>query len=93
VRAEIDANEPLLDLVLDEQGFTILPFCAIARQSRSQQLSAARIVSPEISRNLKLVVTASHPVSATCRHTIGLVHEIVREHRALAKWKMPVGNQ
>jgi DNA-binding transcriptional LysR family regulator len=88
VQAEIDANEPLLDLVLDEQGFTILPFSAIAGKRRSQQLSAARIVAPEISRSLKLVVTASHPVSSTCRQSIGLLREIVREHRALAKWKM-----
>jgi LysR family nitrogen assimilation transcriptional regulator len=88
VRAEIDANEPILDLILDEEGFTILPFSAIACNIRARQLSAARIVAPEISRNLKLVVTPSHPVSTTCRHTIGLVHEIVREHSDLAKWKL-----
>ena len=89
VRAEIDANEPLLDLVLDEQGFTILPFSVIAGKHRAGQLAAARIVAPSISRNLSLVVTASHPVSPACRHSIGLVNEIVREHRALAKWKLP----
>jgi DNA-binding transcriptional LysR family regulator len=87
VRAEIDANEPILDLILDEDGFTILPFSAIARSSRNQQFSAARIVSPVISRQLKLVVTPARAVSATCRHTIGLVHEAVREQAGLAKWR------
>jgi LysR family nitrogen assimilation transcriptional regulator len=86
VRAEIDANEPILDLILDEEGFTILPFSAIARNSRGQQLSSALIVAPEISRNLRLVITPSHPVSATCRHSVGLVHEVVRAYADIARW-------
>ena len=89
VRAEIDANEPILDLILDEEGFTILPFSAIARPGRRELFSAARIVDPEISRNLKLIITASHPVSPTCRHSIGLLHDIVREYRPVARWKLP----
>ena len=88
VRAEIDANEPLLDLVLEEQGFTILPYCVIARKSRAEQFSATRIVDPEISRNLKLVVTPSHPVSASCRQTISLVHDIVRAQASRARWTL-----
>ena len=86
VRAEIDANEPLLDLVLDEAGYTILPFSAIATKSRIDKLSASRIVSPEISRNLKLVMTPSRPVSPICRQTSGLVKRIVEELSAKAKW-------
>lgn len=88
VQAEIDANEPLLDLVHEEQGFTILPYCTVARASRSQQFSATRIVDPQISRKLKLVITASHPVSATCRRAIGLVRQIVGDCAETARWRI-----
>ena len=89
VRAEIDANEPILDLLLDEEGYTILPFSAIARTSRRDQFSAARIIEPGIGRKLKLVVAASHPVSMICRHSIGLLHDVVRAHRDVARWRLP----
>lgn len=86
VRAEIDANEPLLDLVLDEAGYTILPFSAIANKNRIEKHAASRIVSPEISRNLKLVMTPSRPVSQICRQTASLVKRIVGELSVKAKW-------
>jgi LysR family nitrogen assimilation transcriptional regulator len=86
VRAEIDANEPLLDLVLDEAGYTILPFSAIAKKSRAEKHSASKIVSPGISRNMKLVMTPSRPVSQICRQTSSLVKRIVGELSTTAKW-------
>ena len=86
VRAEIDANEPLLDLLLDEKGYTILPFSAIAHKSRIQKHSASKIVSPEISRNMKLVMTPSRPVSQICRQTSSLVKRLVGELSSKAKW-------
>ena len=86
VRAEIDANEPLLDLVLDKVGYTILPFSAIAKKSRIEKHSASRIVSPEISRSMKLVMTPSRPVSQICRQTSSLVKRIVGELSSKAKW-------
>ena len=86
VHAEIDANEPLLDLVLDEAGYTILPFSAIAKKSRLEKHSASKIVSPEISRNMKLVMTPSRSASQICRQTSGLVKRIVGELSSKAKW-------
>jgi LysR family nitrogen assimilation transcriptional regulator len=88
VAAEIDANEPLLDLVLDRSGYTILPFSAIARKSRAMQYSASRIVSPAIYRNLKLVTAPSRTLSRIGQKTLGLVKRIVRESSSRAKWVM-----
>lgn len=88
VIAEIDANEPLLDLVLDEAGYTILPFSTIARQSRMHQFSAARIVAAEITRSLKLVMTSQRPLAAIGRETAHLVRQIVQEQAEIARWKL-----
>ena len=86
VLAEIDANEPLLDLVLEKSGYTILPYSAVATRSRKDKYSVSKIVSPEISRNLKLVITPSRPVSQVCRQTSRLVKRIVAEMSSRAKW-------
>jgi DNA-binding transcriptional LysR family regulator len=86
VLAEIDANEPLLDLVLEKARYTILPFSAVATKSRIDKYSVSRIVSPEISRNLKLVMTPSRPVNQVCRQTSRLAKRIVAELSSKAKW-------
>lgn len=88
VQAEIDANEPLLDLVHEERGFTILPYCVVARKSRQHQFSATRIIDPTISRQLKLVTAATHQASATARVATALVHEIVDEFAETAQWRV-----
>ncbi len=89
VLAEIDANEPLLDLVLDAAGFSILPFSAIARRDRIRQFAAARIVAPEITRVLKLVPTPHQPLPPIGRACARLLRQIVAAEAASAKWRLP----
>lgn len=85
VIAEIDANEPLLDLVLDEAGFSILPLSTIAR--RESQFSAARIVSPGITRSLKLIQSAQ-PLPAIGRETARLVRQIMSQQARVGRWQL-----
>lgn len=92
VIAEIDANEPLLDLVLENAGYSILPFSAIARSGRAGQFSAARIVSPGIERSLKLVQASQQPLSAVGRETARLVRSIIAEKAAVARWRLQADN-
>ncbi len=89
VIAEIDANEPLLDLVLDAAGFSILPFSAIARRDRARQFTAARIVRPEITRALKLVPTPHQPLPPIGRACARLLRQIVAAEARNAKWRLP----
>lgn len=91
VIAEIDANEPLLDLVLDQAGFSILPFSAIARRDRINQFSCARIVSPGISRSLRLIQTTQQPLTAIGRETARLVRQIISEQSEIARWQLIAG--
>lgn len=91
VIAEIDANEPLLDLVLDQAGFSILPFSAIARRGRIEQFSAARIVSPQITRSLRLLQASAQPLTAIGRETARLVRQIVIDQAEIARWRPSSG--
>ena len=86
VVAEIDANEPMLDLVLDKAGYAILPFSAIARTIHAENFSASRIVDPGITRNLKLVMSSSRSASRVCRKTVGLVKQVVKDLSKTANW-------
>ena len=88
VLAEIDANEPLLDLVHDAGGYTILPYSAIARSSRRDQFGAARIVAPQITRKLKLIGARHLPPTPIGRETARLVRKIVDQQAKAARWLM-----
>ena len=88
VRAEIDANESLLDLVLDEGGYTILPYSAIARPHRIEQFSAVRIVQPEITRHLKLVTASDRPLPPIARETPRLLRDILQQQAGAARWQV-----
>ena len=88
VLAEIDANESLLDLVLDEGGYTILPYSAIARPHRMKQFDAIRIVKPEISRQLKLVTASNRPLPPIARETPRLLRRILRQQADRARWQI-----
>ena len=88
VLAEIDANEPLLELILDEGGYTILPYSSVARSSRRDQFRAARIVAPQITRKLKLVAAGRMPPTPIGRETARLVRRIVGEQASAARWRL-----
>ncbi len=88
VLAEIDANESLLDLVLEENGYTILPFSAIARPHRVKQFSAARIVKPEITRQLKLITASNRPLPPIARETPRLLRRILQQQAGTARWQI-----
>ena len=92
VLAEIDANESLLDLVLNEGGYTILPYSAIARPHRVEQFNASRIVKPEIARQLKLVTASSRPLPPIARETPRLIRRILQQQAATARWQIGVSN-
>ena len=86
VKIEIDSNEPLLELIIAGEGFTILPFSAIAGKSRLGQLSAAKIINPEIPRNFMLTTAANRPFPAVCREAARQIRIIMQNHALQARW-------
>ncbi len=87
VQIEIDANDPLLDLILEGEGFSILPFSTIARKHQLSGLSAARIVSPDITRQLLLATAPGRPMTPLCREVARQVPAIMRSFAKVARWK------
>ena len=84
---EIDANDPLLDMVLDGEGFAILPFSSIARKHYSARLSAARIVSPRITRKLLLATPAGRALPAAGREAAAQIRQLMTGGLRGAGWR------
>ena len=86
VKIEIDSNEPLLELIIAGEGFSILPFSAIAGESRMRQLSAAKIIDPDIQRNFMLATAVNRPFPAVCREAAHQIRVIMQKHAKQARW-------
>ncbi|MCP4768152.1 MAG: LysR family transcriptional regulator [Gammaproteobacteria bacterium] len=86
VKIEIDSNNPLMELILAGEGFSILPFSAIGGKSRFEQLAAAKIVNPEISRGFLLATAVNRPLSAVCREASRQVRIVMQEYAGEARW-------
>lgn len=86
-KIEIDSNEPMLELVLAGEGFSILPFAAIAGKERFEKLSAVKIVNPEISRRMLLATAGNRPFPAVCREATKLLRKLMQENAEKARWQ------
>lgn len=86
IKIEIDANDPMLELVIAGEGFSILPFGAIAGTSRFEQLAAAKIVKPEISRGFLMITPVNRPFPAVCREAAYQIRLIMQELASEARW-------
>ena len=86
IKIEIDSNEPMLELVLAGEGFSILPYSSIAGKHRFANLAAAKIIDPEISRGILLVAASNRPFSAVCREATHQVRSIMQECANKARW-------
>ncbi|ETF03528.1 hypothetical protein W822_11575 [Advenella kashmirensis W13003] len=62
----IDADSGLMQKCITEQhgGYTVLPWHAIKEEVENKQIQAARIIEPEIARNISIVVN-NNPSKAT----------------------------
>lgn len=87
IRFEIDATDPLLDLLVDGEGYSILPFSTIAKKSQCARLGVARIVAPAIYRRLLLVLGPARTSSSLCREVARQLRRIVHEVAPAARWK------
>lgn len=84
---EIDPNDPLLDLILEGEGYSILPYSTIARKHQLSGLSASKIVSPEITRRLLLAVASGRPMSTLCRAVARQIPVTMKAYEKEARWQ------
>ncbi len=87
-RIEIDANAPLLDLILDGEGFSIMPYSIIAQKRQRFGLSAAEIVEPALTRKLSMFIARRRPVTPLVREAARQVRAVMSEHASDTRWSM-----
>jgi LysR family nitrogen assimilation transcriptional regulator len=89
--AEIDAHEPLQEMVLGTQCYTILSLAAVHRQPR--QIHTARIVGPSIKRTIYCATHSKRPLSAAARRVEQLLKLQLTDSLAEGWWRnaMDVG--
>lgn len=86
LQIEIDANDPLLDLILAGEGFSIMPYSIMAHKHQLTHLSASRIEEPEISRKLLMTIAAGRATSPVCREAARQIRKIMEENAGAARW-------
>jgi len=86
VRIEIDANMPLLDLVLDGEGFALLPLSAVTRKYGRIPVAASRVIDPTLQRTLSIVTAPDRPVTPVWTEAIRQIREIVRAKSDEVGW-------
>ena len=91
VRVEIDANAPLLELIRDGAGFSILPYSIIAALDHGRGIAASRIVDPAISRKMSVVLAAGRPVTPVWREAVLHLRSVIRDKSEAARWNIASG--
>ncbi len=87
-RIEIDANAPLLDLILEGEGFTIMPYSIIAQKRQRLGLAAAEIVEPVLTRKLSMYVARRRPLTPLVREAARQVRAVMSALAFDTRWSM-----
>lgn len=89
IKIEIDANNALLDLLLEGEGFSILPYSLLASNQNRQRLAAARIVNPTLKRKISVITATNKPMRSVVRETLNKIHQVTKLNADAARWKVP----
>lgn len=86
VVAETNAMDIQKSLVLGGHGFTILPPIAFARELANQQISAAPLHDPRITRTIVLALPANRAVAVHVRRTVDLLIQCAKDAVSSRQW-------
>jgi len=84
---EADSIQIQRAIVAEGQAHTILAWRAVAREVKSGELQASRIVNPVIDRSLELVTTRRRPLSHAAREIGALVRRTVEDLGRAGAWR------
>jgi LysR family transcriptional regulator, nitrogen assimilation regulatory protein len=79
---EIEGAGLVLELVQLGNGYTVLPIFSMQLSSFPRKLQLNEIVSPRLTRSLKMIVSKHHPTSSLMRQTIDLIRHSLMESAA-----------
>jgi LysR family transcriptional regulator, nitrogen assimilation regulatory protein len=83
---EIDALSPVLSLIEQGAGFTILPYASVHRLAKAGQLATWAIVEPRLTRQMVLATSNRRPTTTTTRILAKVVRALVRDLVAEGLW-------
>jgi LysR family transcriptional regulator, nitrogen assimilation regulatory protein len=83
---EMDSLTPTLDLCASGNAYSILPSCAVARDTALGLVKARPIVDPDIKRTLNLLTTTAHPLTSATRTAARLCVETAQRLVRDGKW-------
>lgn len=83
---EIDALNPVLSLIEQGAGFTILPYASVHRLVEAGQLACWPIVEPRLTRQMVLATSNRRPTTITTRALANMVRRLVKDLVADGLW-------
>jgi LysR family transcriptional regulator, nitrogen assimilation regulatory protein len=83
---EIDALNPVLSLIEQGAGFTILPLASVHRQVQAGQLAYWPIVEPRLTRQMVLATSRRRPTTITTRALAKMTRQLVKDLVAQGLW-------
>src|SRR4029079_17577433 len=83
---EVNAFLAVRDLVLNGQGFTILPVSNVLPEIASGRLDAVRIANPELTQTVGLMTSTHHPPSFATMTVSRVVQDLARELVNTSAW-------
>ncbi|WP_421881317.1 LysR family transcriptional regulator [Pacificispira sp.] len=84
---EIDANNALLELLIEGAGFSILPYSLVASSRSRDYLGAVRLIEPTLSRTLYLITPPGKPVRSVVGEAIRQLRHVTAQRAAYARWR------
>ena len=86
VKVEMDANAPLVELLTDGEGYSILPYSLVASAPKDSPLRASLLIEPTMTRTLSVIVAPNKPATSAVREAIRTMRSIVKELSDRARW-------
>lgn len=92
VRMELDAMPPLLELVQEGIGYSILPFSTVFDLVQRGVMRASCLDEPALRRKLLIGTSSQRPMSATTRMTLRLLREALVASAVKGRWQWAPGS-
>ncbi|MER8766959.1 LysR substrate-binding domain-containing protein [Mesorhizobium sp. M0968] len=84
---ELDAMSPLLELVRQGIGYTVLPIASVHDLVADNVVKASMIVNPVLTRKVFIGVSRERPFSSACRAALRLVRQTLDDSATKACWR------
>lgn len=90
VVAGVDSLQMQKEMVAAGIGYALVSMSSVLRELKAGELSATRVVNPEVVRSLYLGLSPRKPISPAAREVARLVKQVAHEMTAAGQWVDPM---